>query len=85
MPSPRLTVQVLSPTSVLYAGSALAVTSFNDQGRFDILALHANFISLVKKAVIIRTEKQRSQKIALDFGVLHCHNNQVKVFVGLAP
>ena len=77
-------VQVLSPTSVLYAGPALSVTSFNDKGRFDILPLHANFVSIIKKALYIKADNKFSKEILIEQGgVLHCRSNRVRVFVGI--
>ncbi len=76
-------VQVLSPTSILFAGSALTVTGFNDKGRFDILPSHANFVSLIRKTIIVRADKKSTREIEIGEGVLHCRNDQVRVFVGI--
>ena len=81
--TPRLTVQILSPDQVLYAGSALSVTSFNDAGRFDVLPAHANFVSLIKKAVLVRPDAKKRHEFAIEQGVLHCREDNVRVFVGM--
>ena len=78
-------VQILSPTKVLFTGSAIALTSYNKQGRFDILAYHANFISIVEKYLIVHPDRKNRRKIDIKTGVLHCKNNEVKVFVDITP
>ena len=79
----RIMIQVLSPTKVLFTGSAIAVTSFNEQGRFDILPYHANFISIITKNLIVHSDGKNRRKIDIKTGVLHCKNNIVKVFVDI--
>lgn len=79
----RIMVQVLSPAKVLFTGSALVITSLNEQGRFDILPYHANFISIIKEYLIIRSDRKNKRKIDIKTGVLHCKNNVVKVFVDI--
>jgi F0F1-type ATP synthase epsilon subunit len=79
----RIMVQVFSPAKILFTGSAVAVTSLNEKGRFDVLPFHANFISIVKKYLIIHPDRKNRQKIDIKTGVLHCKNNVVKVFVDI--
>jgi len=84
MSDEQLTVEVFSPTKLIFTGSALIVSSNNATGKFDILPQHANFVSLIKDYLIIRTNTDDSQQIDLDTGVLHCENNAVKVFVNIS-
>lgn len=79
----RIMVQVLSPTKILFTGSAIAITGFNEQGRFDILPYHANFISIIKKYLIVHSDRKNKCKFDIKTGVLHCKNNIVKVFVDI--
>ena len=80
---PSLTVQVLSPQKTLYSGSAQALTSFNQTGRFDILPQHANFICIIKDKIILHLAKGQSKQIDVQQGILHCQANQVRIFIGV--
>jgi len=51
-PKNTLTVKIISPTQTLYDGEAYSVSSVNSLGKFDILPMHANFITLVQKQPI---------------------------------
>lgn len=57
------------------------VTSFNDVGEFDILAQHANFISLIKNYVILDKTLKSERKITIESGVLKCVNERVEIFI----
>jgi len=78
-----ISVTIYGPESILYQGKVKAVTSVNDKGKFDILPLHSNFISIVKNYLILH-ELQGSQKeFKLKQGVLRLVNNQMSIFLGL--
>lgn len=59
---------------------ALFVTSYNEKGIFDILPFHANFISLIKKVLTIKT---LTKEYTLQFseGVLMVQNDYVNVYI----
>ncbi len=52
--SGTIRVRARSREEVTFEGEALALTSVNDKGKFDVLPNHANFISLIKDYVIIK-------------------------------
>ena len=47
-----LQVTILTPKQLLFEGKASSVSSVNSDGKFDILAEHANFITLVENQPI---------------------------------
>ena len=57
-----LYLSVKSPTKIHFEGQANAVSSVNDKGKFDVLAYHENFISLIQETLIII--KENKEKIA---------------------
>lgn len=84
-----LTVKILSPTQTIYDGPAFSVSSFNSMGRFDILPMHANFITMVQKQpIILRIEKKAGgeKKGASGFvaGLLGANIQEVKYEFDLA-
>ncbi len=52
MPSPTLHVRIISPQQLLLDTEASSISSKNSLGNFDILAQHANFITLVENTPI---------------------------------
>lgn len=78
-----LFVSVKSPEGTLFEGNAIAVSSFNDDGPFDILPMHANFISIIKKKIVLFQTKQSIKEFKLDTAVLKASGNFIRVFLGI--
>lgn len=81
--SPTLFVSIKSPEGVVFEGNVIALSSYNDNGPFDILPMHANFISIVKNKIIIYENKKTVKEFKLDNAILKASNNNVKVFLGI--
>ena len=79
---PTLQVFVRNRESVTFKGEALAVTSYNDQGIFDILPQHSNFISMIKNNITIHKIDQTKEEFAIQSGVMKVANNSVTVYIG---
>lgn len=77
-----LYVQVSSPEKTLFDGEASSLSSFNDQGPFDILPQHENFISVIHQSVVVFDPQQKPQEFLLRNGVLRVSVNRVDVFIG---
>lgn len=79
-----LRVRILSPRAVIFEGDALSVSSSNYLGEFDILPLHANFITLVENKQI-RIQKQDLTVITfkIPIAILYQANNQVNIYTEL--
>ena len=76
-----ITVLVKSLKKTYFEGKASSLTSLNDTGEFDILSEHANFISLIKKYVIIDKGLTSEQKLVVSNGVLRVKENKVEIFL----
>jgi F0F1-type ATP synthase epsilon subunit len=79
----HLEVLVHDEHGILYQGAAQAVTSINEQGIFDILPDHTNFITLIKDKLEIVTTQGEKQTFAVAGGILHCYTSQVEVYLGV--
>ncbi len=75
-------VTIMTREEILYSGLAENVTSINDTGEFDVLKLHANFISLIKDMIVIRQTDGKVKEFAVNFGVMHVKDNVIDVFMG---
>lgn len=79
----NLILAVRSREKTLFEGEVKAVTSYNDKGIFDILPYHTNFITLIKKSLIIHKIEGNSEELKVDSGVLKVSQNQVHVYLGI--
>ena len=59
----KLLLVIRDRTTLLFQGEVMAVSSFNDKGPFDILPQHANFISIIKKHVVLHLAKKQEKRI----------------------
>lgn len=80
---PKLSVTVRDREGALFQGEAEAVSSFNETGPFDVLPLHANFISLIRNSITLIIPNSAPKEIALNSGVLKVRENKVEVYVGI--
>ncbi|HEY4694433.1 MAG TPA: hypothetical protein VIH52_00510 [Candidatus Nanoarchaeia archaeon] len=69
------------PDQVGFKGFAKSVSSYERQGRFDILPLHENFVTEFVKELIIVAESGESVSYPVKRGVLEVASNVVRVFL----
>ncbi len=79
----RFHLKVHSRQGLVFEGDVDSITSFNETGKFDILAQHANFISLIKKSLTIRDSTGKLREIKVDNALLRMKENQVEVYLGV--
>lgn len=81
MASDLLNVRIISSREDVFSGSALSVSSVNSAGKFDILAQHAKFITLVEKnPIVIRLPDKQEKVFKFDLCIIHAHNDQVDIY-----
>jgi F0F1-type ATP synthase epsilon subunit len=78
-----LTVSIKSKEKTLYNGAVHTVTSKNERGVFDVLSLHANFISLISDYIILDKGLPTEKRFDIEKGVLYVLSNKVDVYVGV--
>lgn len=67
--------------TLLYDKECETVTSLNEVGEFDVLATHANFITLVSKYIVINKHLKDEKTIPIKRGVLSVTGDNVEVYV----
>lgn len=77
-------VNVYDPKSLVYQGNVWALSSVNEMGPFDLLALHTNFITVIQKQLILRFDEKNSRFLPVDLGVLRCYDQHVDVYLGIS-
>ena len=75
-----LEVKISTPLEVLFEGDADSVSSVNSQGKFDILPLHANFVTLVQGEPIRVKMDGREKQFSFKNAVIHTTNNTVRIY-----
>lgn len=75
-----LQVRVSTPTAVLWEGEADSVSGENSQGKFDILPLHANFITLIQDTPVIIRQKAQEKQFTFKNAVIHTDSDVVRVY-----
>ncbi len=86
MANPTLHVRIISPQELILDAQAESVSSKNSSGTFDILPQHANFITMVEKAlIIVRIHKQKDQKFDFPMAIIMNTDNKVDIFTYIQP
>ncbi|MHA2426602.1 MAG: hypothetical protein ACXADB_00980 [Candidatus Hermodarchaeia archaeon] len=80
----KFRLKVRSREGVVYEGDVTSISSFNEKGKFDVLAQHTNFITLIQKKLIIRDIKGTQKEIEVGNALLRVKDNTVEVYLGVA-
>ena len=78
-----LSVVIRDRNNLLFQGHADSVSSFNAKGPFDVLPQHANFISIIQKAVILHLKGKPDKRIDVQSGVLKVRDNNIEIYLGI--
>lgn len=88
-PSPsagkNLSVSIRNREKVIFEGDAIALSSVNAEGPFDVLPQHINFISIIKEYIVIYKPDRSKQEYKLRVGLMKVSGNKIEIFVGIAP
>lgn len=78
-----LDVFIRSRTKVYYKGSAKSLSSTNKTGEFDILPMHANFVTMIKGWAVIDRSLPTEKKVEFESAVVSVTGSRVDVYVGV--
>lgn len=82
----NLHVRIISPQQLILDTNAESVSSKNAQGNFDILAQHANFITLVENApIIVRIKGQKPLSFKYPLAIILTKDNKVDIYTYIQP
>lgn len=79
----KLAVVIRDRGGILYEGKVDSLSSSNEAGPFDILALHANFISIIRKSISLRLRGKVVEELPVETGVMAVKANSVEVYLGI--
>lgn len=79
-----LYVSISSADELIWEGEAQSVSSENQEGKFDVLPGHANFITMITgKPITIRISAAEEQKYTYKNAVLYTLEDRVKIYVNI--
>lgn len=76
-------LKIVAKDGILFEGDVRSLTSYNDKGKFDILALHANFISIIYKSIKIIDSKGIEKEMAIEKALLRNRQNNLEIYLGI--
>ena len=77
----HLHVIVRSRSKTYFDSNALSITSINETGTFDVLPLHANFITMIQEFVLIVLPGGKEQRFEIKGGVLRVLEENVDIYL----
>lgn len=83
MDNPRQTleVRITTPKEVVYQGEVVSVSSTNVDGNFDVLPMHANFITFVQgKKIIVRPTSGEPKEFLFDFAIIYNKDSKLNIY-----
>ena len=79
-----LQVSISSADELIWEGEAQSVSSENQEGKFDILPGHANFITMIAgKPITIRIDARDEEKYTYKNAVIYALEDRVKIYVNI--
>lgn len=86
MANPTLHVRIISPQELMLDTEAFSVSSKNSEGAFDILAQHANFITIVEnQPIVIRTKDKKTLTFKFGLAIIYAFSNKVNIYTYIQP
>ena len=77
-------IKVFSPFETFFDAEGYSLTAANETGPFDVLAGHANFLTLLIPCVIkIRAQNGVETNLPIQRGVLHVRGERATVFLNV--
>jgi len=83
MAEETINIIIMSPEEVVWEGKATALSSRNEDGEFDILPNHANFITLIKNTdvTVLLLDESKHRTFRFEQAVLFFQENVAKIYI----
>lgn len=74
-------LKVISPQDLLFEGQIVSLSSKNSSGNFDVLAEHADFVSIIEnQPIVIRTASNQKQTFKFTLAIIYTTKNNVIIY-----
>lgn len=78
-----LRVRVRDSQRVLFEGEADRISSYNEEGVFDVYPMHINFISIIQKQISFFHHNQKIKEIKVEKAIMKVKKDEVHIFLGI--
>ena len=78
-----LQVKIRDSQNIIFEGTVDRVTSYNEVGRFDVYPMHANFISIISREIILYNKGKVVKELKIEQAVLKVKADTVHIFLGI--
>ncbi len=68
---------------VIFEGDVDRVSSYNEMGPFDVYPMHANFISIIRKEVILFNNGKILKDIKFGQAVMKVRQDLIRIYLGM--
>lgn len=75
-----LEVEIGSPDKQIWQGQAQSVSSINSMGPFDILPMHANFITIIENKTIKVKSMEKLEEFLFPNAIIYSSKNKVYIY-----
>lgn len=76
-------VHVINPDEVIFRGNVRSLSGQNENGPFDILSLHTNFVTIIDGSITLHQLDGAKKEIQVGKGIVKVFEDIVYVFVGI--
>lgn len=81
--SDHFRLKIFSPFETFFEGDVKSLSAENDTGPFDVLAGHANFLTLLIPSTIKIRGPEGEQDFPIERGVLHVREDSATIFLNV--
>jgi len=79
-----LHVTIHTREGVVFSGNARALSGINNTGSFDVLPMHANFVTTLFRSIVVHTDAPTPHTYPLDRGLLWARSgNLIDIYIGI--
>jgi F0F1-type ATP synthase epsilon subunit len=79
----NISVTIKSPEGTVYEDTVLSLTAQNKTGKFDILPMHQDFISIIFGEISIVEKNNNIKNFEFPKAVIKIKNNKVEIFIDI--
>ena len=77
-----MTIEIITPESILFSGETTMVRVPGSLGSFQILNNHAPIVSTLDKGIVtVRTKDGSEQNFDIDNGLVECEKNKITILI----
>ena len=77
-------IKIRNPEGTLYEDTVISVSAKNETGKFDVLPMHQDFISIIKDELNIIEKNNSTKTFKFQKAVMKIKNNRVDVFMNIS-